>query len=201
MDFTSKYLEQAVQQFASLPGIGSKTALRLVMHLLQQDAQTVQYFGKTLTELKDKVLLCNTCGNLTDTPTCSICTSTKRNRSLVCLVEDVRVLMNIENSGQYYGLYHVLGGLISPMNGIGPNDLNLAGLITRLQSEEISEVILALSPTSEGDTTAFYVSKKLVGFDIKISAIARGVAFGGELEYADEVTLGRSIVTRVPYNA
>lgn len=200
MNFSSKYLEDAVKEFSQLPGVGSKTALRLVLHLLKQDKETVQQFGRVFMQLKDQIQYCIKCNNISDTPVCSICSGSKRAVSEVCVVEDIRDILAIENTQQYNGLYHVLGGLISPMEGIGPGDLRIDMLIDRIREGEIKEVIMALSATMEGDTTIFYLSKKLKDLDVKITTIARGVAFGGELEYVDELTLGRSIVSRVPYD-
>lgn len=199
MDFSSRLLESAVNEFAKLPGIGQKTALRLVLHLLKQTEQDVQQFSNALTRLKNEIRFCQNCHNISDTPVCEICSSVKRDKSLVCIVEDARDVMAVENTGQYQGVYHVLGGLISPMDGVGPADLFIESLVNRIKTGEIGEVILALSATMEGDTTIFYIYKKLKDFPVKISTIARGIAFGGELEYVDEVTLGRSIATRIPY--
>ena len=199
MNFSSKLLENAVNEFSKLPGVGSKTALRLVLHLLNQPAAGVADFTNALSRLKNEIRYCQECGNISDLPVCEICASPKRDKSIICIVEDTRDVMAIENTGQYNGVYHVLGGLISPMDGIGPSDLNIESLVDRVAPDEVAEVILALSATMEGDTTIFYLYKKLKDRNIKISAIARGIAFGGELEYVDEVTLGRSIATRVPY--
>ncbi|MBC7418447.1 MAG: recombination protein RecR [Pedobacter sp.] len=201
MNFSSKLLEDAVGEFAKLPGIGQKTALRLVLHLLNKDQTEVDQFGNAMIQLKQNIKQCTVCNNISDYEVCEICVSKKRDRSLVCVVEDTRDVMAIENTGQYLGLYHVLGGLISPMDGVGPSDLFIANLVARVGNEEIKEVILALSPNMEGDTTLFYLYKKLKDFQLTISTIARGIAFGGELEYTDEITLGRSIVTRVPYES
>lgn len=199
MNFSSKLLENAVSEFSRLPGVGQKSALRLVLHLLNQPEQDVTRFSNALIDLKSQIKYCNECHNISDRDQCEICTSLKRDRSLICVVEDTRDVMAIENTDQYGGLYHVLGGLISPMDGVGPSDLSIDALIQRVQKEEVSEVILALSATMEGDTTIFYLYKKIKDLGVKISTIARGIAFGGELEYVDEVTLGRSIVTRIPY--
>lgn len=199
MNFSSKLLENAVNEFSRLPGVGQKSALRLVLHLLSQSEQDVTRFSNALIDLKTQIKYCKDCYNISDHEQCEICTSIKRDRDLICVVEDTRDVMAIENTGQYRGLYHVLGGLISPMDGIGPSDLNIDALIERLKKEKVSEIILALSANMEGDTTIFYLYKKIKDFGIKVSTIARGIAFGGELEYVDEVTLGRSIVTRVPY--
>ncbi|TAH02706.1 MAG: recombination protein RecR [Sphingobacteriales bacterium] len=199
MNFSSKLLEGAVNEFSSLPGIGQKTALRLVLHLLNQDNADVEKFTFALLNLKNNIQFCKQCHNLADQAVCEICLSNKRDRTLVCVVEDTRDVMAIENTNQYHGLYHVLGGLISPMDGVGPQDLAIQSLIERIKLGEITEIIFAISATMEGDTTIFYLHKKLKEFNIKISTIARGIAFGGEIEYADELTLGRSITTRVPY--
>ncbi|POY37567.1 recombination protein RecR [Solitalea longa] len=199
MQFSSKLLEEAVNEFSKLPGIGSKTALRLVLHLLNQNNEEVEHFGNTIIKLRKNIRFCSNCGNISDTPVCDICVHPKRDRSLICVVEDSRDVMAIENTQQFNGLYHVLNGLISPMEGIGPSDLNITQLLERAASGEPAEIILALNPTMEGDTTIFYLYKKLKEFNVKITTIARGIAFGGEIEYADELTLGRSIATRVLY--
>jgi recombination protein RecR len=199
MNFSSRLLENAVNEFSKLPGVGQKTALRLVLHLLNQQQQEVEKFSDAITRLKREIRFCEVCKNISDSVICEICASNKRDKSLVCLVEDTRDVMAIENTNQFNGVYHVLGGLISPMDGIGPSDLNIDAIVERVRSGEIQEVILALSATMEGDTTIFYLYKKLKEFPIKFSTIARGIAFGGEIEYVDEITLGRSIVTRVPY--
>lgn len=194
-------MEKAVEAFASLPGIGRKTALRLVLHLLKQDNNVTAQFAGALTAMRDGIRECRRCHNLSDEEICHLCADARRDHSLVCVVETVRDLIAIEDTGQYRGLYHVLGGVISPIEGIGPGDLNIDSLLVRVQEGEIREVIMAVSPTIEGETTVYYLSKKLQNLGIQVSAIARGVAFGGELEYADELTLGRSIVARVPYAA
>jgi recombination protein RecR len=199
MNFSSKLLEHAVDEFAKLPGVGKRTALRLVLHLLNQSETEVADFTTSLTRLKAEIRFCETCNNISDAPVCEICESHKRDRSTVCVVEDTRDVMAIENTAQYQGVYHVLGGLISPMDGIGPSDLYIDNLIERVQAGELKEVILALSATMEGDTTIFFLYKKLKDLPVQISTIARGIAFGGELEYVDEITLGRSITTRIPY--
>ena len=199
MNFSSKLLEQAVAEFGRLPGVGQKTALRLVLHLLKQPEADVSRFTETIDRLKREIRHCGICHNISDQATCEICASHKRNKGLICVVEDTRDVMAIENTDQYHGVYHVLGGLISPMDGIGPSDLQIDSLVKRLEAGGVQEVILALSATMEGDTTIFYLYKKLKAFGVQISTIARGIAFGGELEYVDEVTLGRSIATRVPY--
>lgn len=199
MNFSSKLLENAVNEFSRLPGIGQKTALRLVLHLLNQQKVDVERFSDALVKLKSDICFCTICNNIADQTVCEICSAPKRDKGLICVVEDTRDVMAIENTNQFNGIYHVLGGLISPMDGIGPSDLNIDKLIHRMKEEEVKEVVLALSATMEGDTTIFYLYKKLKDFNISISTIARGIAFGGELEYVDEITLGRSIATRVPY--
>lgn len=200
-NFSSVLLENAVNEFAKLPGIGKKTALRLVLHLLRQEKQEVECFGNTLIRLKNEVHYCKICHNLSDTETCEICASPQRNTSLICVVENIKDVMAIENTHQYNGLYHVLGGVISPMDGIGPSELEITSLIERVEKQQIDEVIMALPTTMEGDTTAFYISKRLKPYSTKITTIARGVAIGNDLEYIDEVTLGRSIVNRIAFEA
>src|SRR5690554_5404145 len=187
MNFSSKLLEQAVAEFSRLPGVGQKTALRLVLHLLKQPSSDVDRFAESLCRLNREIRYCTTCFNLSDAGTCSVCASPKRDKSLVCVVEDTRDVMAIENTNQYHGVYHVLGGLISPMDGIGPSDLYIEQLVERMRAGGVEEVILALSATMEGDTTIFYLYKKLKDFGVRITTIARGIAFGGELEYVDEV--------------
>jgi len=199
MNFSSKLLENAVNEFGKLPGIGQKTALRLVLHLLNQDHSSVEKFGNTFIHLKNNIKFCKNCHHISDHELCEICSSHKRDHSLVCVVEDSRDVMAIENTNQYNGLYHVLNGLISPMDGIGPGDLTVDLLVNKVKTGTVNEVIFALSATMEGDTTIFYLHKRLKDEQIKISTLARGIAFGGEIEYADELTLGRSITTRVPY--
>ncbi|GAA4916744.1 recombination mediator RecR [Mucilaginibacter defluvii] len=199
MNFSSKLLEDAVAEFSKLPGVGQKTALRLVLHLLNQDKPEVEKFSRAISKLRNEIQFCQVCHNISDTNICEICASHKREKSLICIVEDTRDVMAIENTNQYNGVYHVLGGLISPMDGVGPSDLQVDSLIQRLETGEVKEIIFALSATMEGDTTIFYLNKRVKHFTITISTIARGIAFGGELEYVDEVTLGRSIATRVPY--
>lgn len=201
MNFSSRLLENAVNEFSRLPGVGQKTALRLVLHLLNQPVADVERFSDSLTRMKREIRFCDTCKNISDTALCDICNNVKRDKSLACVVEDTRDVMAIENTNQYNGVYHVLGGLISPMDGIGPSELNIESLVQRIKGGEIQEVILALSATMEGDTTIFYIYKKLREFPVKITTIARGIAFGGEIEYVDEITLGRSIATRVPYES
>ncbi|MGY4384095.1 recombination protein RecR [Pedobacter sp. UYP24] len=199
MNFSSKLLEDAVSEFAKLPGVGQKTALRLVLHLLGKDKEEVSHFGNTMIRLRQEIKHCVVCHNISDHNTCEICTANKRDKELICVVEDTRDVMAVENTSQFFGVYHVLGGLISPMDGVGPSDLFIDSLVQRVATTPVKEVILALSATMEGDTTLFYLYKRLKDFQIPITTIARGIAFGGELEYADEITLGRSIVTRVPY--
>ncbi|KGE12508.1 recombination mediator RecR [Sphingobacterium deserti] len=199
MQFSSRLLEQAVDEFGRLPGVGKKTALRLVLHLLKQPDADVSRFTGSINLLKENIRYCKNCFNIADQDVCEICVSPKRDHETICVVEDTRDVMAIENTNQYQGVYHVLGGLISPMDGVGPSDLKIEALVDRLRNGNIKEVILALSATMEGDTTIFYLSRKLKEFDVQVSTIARGIAFGGELEYVDELTLGRSIATRVPY--
>lgn len=197
--YSSKLLEKAVDELSKLPGVGRKTALRLALHLLRESKEDVQNLSESLTRMRNEIMHCRICYNIADSEVCDICANPKRNRSLVCVVEDIRDVMAIENTSQYNGLYHVLGGIISPMDGIGPQDLTIEQLTGRLAENEISEVILALSATIEGDTTCYYIFRKIKNFDVMVTTIARGVSVGDELEYADEVTLGRSIVKRVLY--
>jgi recombination protein RecR len=199
MNFSSKLLEDAVNEFSKLPGVGQKTALRLVLHLLSKDQEEVAHFGNSIIRLRNEIKHCSVCHNISDHQICEICAAVKRDKEVICVVEDTRDVMAVENTSQYFGVYHVLGGLISPMDGIGPSDLFIDSLVQRVATTPVKEVILALSATMEGDTTLFYLYKRLKDFQIPITTIARGIAFGGELEYADEITLGRSIVTRVPY--
>jgi recombination protein RecR len=199
MNFSSKLLEKSVDAFAGLPGIGRKTALRLALHLLKQDKSNTEQFTAAIAAMRNGIRDCKVCHNLSDTDVCAICEDMRRDKSLICVVESMRDIMAIEETGQFRGLYHVLGGIISPIDGIGPSDLNIETLAQRVEKGGIKEVIMAISPTIEGETTIFYVSKKLQAYGTQVSAIARGVSFGGELEYADELTLGRSIVARVPY--
>lgn len=197
--YPSALLEKAVGEFAKLPGIGKKTAMRLVLHLLRQDAQTVEAFGNAMITLKHEVKYCKVCHNISDTEVCKICSNPSRDSSTVCVVENIRDVMAVENTQQYKGLYHVLGGVISPMDSIGPSDLQIESLVERVKSGEVKEVILALSSTMEGDTTNFYIFRKLAPYDVKLTMIARGISIGDELEYTDEVTLGRSIVNRTVF--
>ncbi|MFR9166906.1 MAG: recombination mediator RecR [Dysgonomonas sp.] len=193
-------LENAVNEFAKLPGIGRKTALRLVLYLLKQDKETIDAFSSSLLLLKDNVKYCKSCYNISDDEICPICANPMRDKNTVCVVENIKEVMAIENTSQYNGVYHVLGGIISPIDGIGPSDLQIDSLINRVREGGINEVILALSTTMEGDTTNFYIYKKLSEFDVKVSIIARGVSFGDEIEYTDEVTLGRSIANRTLFS-
>ena len=197
--FPSRLLEDAVNEMASLPGIGKKTALRLVLHLLRREPAEVEQFARAFTRLRTEVKFCQSCHNVSDTEICSICSDTRRDSETICVVEDIRDVMALENTQQYRGLYHVMGGIISPMDGIGPSDLEIDSLVLRVAAGEVREVIMALSATMEGDTTNFYLYRKLKEYPIKLSTLARGVAVGDELEYADEVTLGRSILHRTPF--
>jgi len=197
--YPSKLLENAVNEFSKLPGIGRKSALRLVLHLLRQEKEAVNTFGNSLIQLRNEIKHCKICHNISDTETCQICSNTSRNRSVICVVENIRDVLSIENTQQFNGLYHVLGGIISPMDGIGPANLEIESLVERTQNEEVVEIILALSTTMEGDTTNFYIYRKLKDKPVKITTLARGVSIGDELEYTDEITLGRSLTNRVPY--
>ena len=199
MDFSSKLLEQAVAEMSQLPGIGKRTALRLVLHLLKQPGSQTEQLSSALLNLRTNIKHCKNCHNISDSELCEICSNPKRTKEIVCVVEDIRDVMAIENTSQYRGLYHVLGGKISPMDGIGPSQLNIRSLIEKVKEGEVEELIFALSSTLEGDTTNFYIFKNLEGVAIKTSTIARGISVGDELEYADEVTLGRSIINRVPF--
>ena len=201
MNYSSKLLEKAVEEFAKLPGIGKKTALRLVLNLLNREVDDVTRFATAITSLREEIRFCKKCHNISDTEICQLCSNTSRDNSILCVVEDIRDVMAIENTQQYRGLYHVLGGVISPMDGIGPQHLNIESLIDKVNSGEVKEIIFALSTTMEGDTTNFYIFKKLKETSVKVSTIARGIAFGDELEYADEITLGRSIANRLPYES
>ena len=196
MEFSSKLTEEAVNAFASLPGIGKKTALRLVLHLVQRPVEDSVHFARAIASMRENIRHCTSCGNLSDDDLCSICRDIRRDQSLICVVESIRDVMAIEDTRQFRGLYHVLGGIIQPVEGIGPADLNIDTLVGRARRPECREIIMAISPTIEGDTTIFYINKLLDGVEVSVSNIARGVSFGGELEYADEVTLGRSIVAR-----
>lgn len=201
MEFSSKLVEEAVAEISRLPGIGKKTALRLVLFLLKQEEESTQNLADALLNLRKNIKYCKACHNISDEDICQICKSPKRDSSVICVVEDSRDVLAIENTSQYQGLYHVLGGIIAPMDGVGPGELHIESLVKRVQDPEqiVKEVIFALSPTMEGDTTAFYISKKLKDSDVKVSTIARGIPIGGDLEYADEITLGRSILSRTSY--
>ncbi|HEX8348555.1 MAG TPA: recombination mediator RecR [Hymenobacter sp.] len=197
MEFPSKLIENAVGELSKLPGIGKKTALRLALHLLKAETDTTASLAEALAKMRFEITYCRTCHNISDTEECSICANKLRDHSTVCVVSDIRDVIAIENTAQYQGVYHVLGGVISPIEGVGPSDLNIDSLLIRIPDSEVKEIILAISPTMEGDTTAFYLSRKLRDFEgVHISTIARGIPMGGELEYADEITLGRSIVER-----
>ena len=201
MEYPSKLIEEAVNQVSKLPGIGKKTALRLVLHLIREKPENTFALTEALNNLRSQIKFCRHCHNISDAEVCSICQSPRRERSILCVVEDTKDVMAIENTAQYTGLYHVLGGVISPINGVGPSDLKIESLVTRLSGgSEIKEVILALSPTMEGDTTAFYINKRIQTLPVKVSTIARGIPVGGDLEYADEITLGRSITGRTLFS-
>ena len=199
--YPSQLLERAVESFSQLPGVGRKTALRLVLHLLRQSTEDVDNFADAITRVKHDVKYCKVCHNISDTDVCSICSDSRRDASVVCVVENIQDVMAIENTQQFHGLYHVLGGIISPMDGIGPNDLEIESLVKRVEEGKVKEIILALASTMEGDTTNFYISRKLKDKQVKLSVIARGISVGDELEYTDEVTLGRSILNRTPLDA
>lgn len=201
MEFSSKLLEKAVGEMSQLPGIGKRTALRLMLHLLKQPAEQTQYLSQALTNMRDEIKFCVSCHNISDVELCEICSNTSRNHEIICVVEDIRDVMAIENTNQFKGIYHVLGGKISPIDGVGPSQLNISTLVEKVKSGSIEEIIFALSSTMEGDTTNFYVFKQIKDYNVKTSTIARGIAVGDELEYADEVTLGRSIVQRVPFES
>ena len=199
MNFSSKLLENAVNEMSKLPGIGKRTALRLVLHLLKQPTENTNYLTESLKVLRTEVKTCEKCHNISDTALCEICNNPKRDSTIVCVVEDIRDVMAIENTSQYRGLYHVLGGKISPIEGIGPQNLEIDSLVAKVKNKEVKELIFALSSTMEGDTTNFYIFKQIEDYDVLTSTIARGISVGDELEYADEVTLGRSIVNRIPF--
>ncbi len=198
-EYSSKLLEGAVEELSRLPGIGKRTALRLALHLLREDAVTTHKLSEALNKMRDEIQFCKRCNNISDGELCDICGNPRRDENTICIVADTRDVLAVENTSQFNGLYHVLGGIINPMEGIGPNDLNISHLLERLKSETINEIILALPPTVEGDTTGYYLFKILTPFDLNITAIARGVAVGNDLEYTDEVTLGRSILNRLPF--
>jgi recombination protein RecR len=200
LNYSSKLLENAVNELARLPGIGRKTALRLALHLIRQDLQNVESFSQAILNMRTEIKRCSICHNISDNEVCDICSNHKRDHSIICVVQDIRDVMAIENTGQYNGLYHVLGGIISPIDGIGPEDLTIESLVLKAAEGLIKEVILALPTTIEGDTTNFYLSKRLAAYPLMLSTIARGIAIGDDIEYADEITLGRSIVNRVPFS-
>ena len=198
MIFSSSLLENAVNEFARLPGIGKKTALRLVLHLIKQDADKVTQFSDIISKMRNEIKFCSRCHNIADQTLCNICSNTMRKQEMICVVENIRDVIAIESTQQFNGIYHVLGGIISPLDGIGPEQLMIDSLIERVEKENIEEIIFALSPNIQGDTTIYYISRKLKAFPVKITTIARGIAFGGELEYADEMTLAKSITNRIP---
>jgi len=197
--FSSNLLEEAVNELAKLPGIGKRTAMRMALHLLKQEKSHVSRLGNSIIRMREDIVFCEKCHNISENKICNICASPKRDQSTICVVEDIRDVVAIENTHQFRGVYHVLGGLISPIDGISPSDLQISSLINRIQQEDIKEIIFAFSTTVEGDTTNFYIFKQLAGQKIKLSTLARGVAIGNEIEFADEVTLGRSIIQRLPY--
>ena len=199
MNFSSKLVENAVNQLSSLPGIGKKSALRLVLHMIKQEKQNINQFGNSFIDLINNINYCSECFSISDNQKCEICSDQKRDKSTICVVEDIRVMMAVESTMQFKGIYHVLGGLISPMDGIGPSDIKVEELIQKVQNSEVKEVIFALSTTMEGDTTNFYLFRRLKDLNITISSIARGISIGDELEYADEITLGTAISSRLPY--
>ncbi|MFT4902886.1 MAG: recombination protein RecR [Thalassomonas sp.] len=199
MNFPSKLVENAVEQLSRLPGIGKRSALRLVLHMLKQEKNSVEKFGNSFIQLINNINYCSICYTISDSDVCEICASEKRDKSIICVVEDIRVMMAIENTMQFKGVYHVLGGLISPMDGVGPNDLRIEQLISKVENGKVNEVIFALSTTMEGDTTNYYLFRRLKDSAIKISSIARGIAIGDELEYTDELTLGTALSSRMPY--
>ena len=198
MIFSSSLLENAVNEFAKLPGIGKKTALRLVLHLIKQDETAVRQFSSAILHMREAIKFCNRCHNISDTATCNICSNTSRKQELLCVVENIRDVIAIESTQQFNGLYHVLGGIISPLDGVGPEQLTINSLVSRVEKESITEIIFALNANVQGDTTIYYINKKLKAVPVKITTIARGIAFGGELEYADEMTLAKSISNRIP---
>ncbi|MBK8720853.1 MAG: recombination protein RecR [Saprospiraceae bacterium] len=200
MRFSSNLVENAVSSFAQLPGIGKRTALRLVLHLLKQPLEVTNQFATAIQKLRAEIKECQICHNLSDYELCSICNDNRRDNSIICVVESIRDVMAIEETNQFRGKYHVLGGLIAPIEGVGPAELNIQSLVKRVEDGAVKEIVMAISPTIEGDTTIYYISQKLKDKQVVVSSIARGVAFGGELEYADEITLGRSIVSRIPYS-
>ncbi|MBR1386846.1 MAG: recombination protein RecR [Alloprevotella sp.] len=199
--YSSRLLAQCVEAFSQLPGVGQRTALRYALHLLRRKKEDGQALAQSISQLVDDIKYCKVCHNISDTDICEICSDSQRNQSIICVVENIRGVMTIESTGIYHGLYHVLGGIISPIDGIGPDDVEIDSLVERVAQGGVSEVIFALNPTMEGDTTIFYISRKLAAFDIKMTTLARGVSVGDDLEYADEITLGRSIVNRVSLDA
>ena len=199
MNYPSKLIAEAVAEFKRLPGIGEKTALRLVLHLLKQDEAKVARFSQAVEEMRNNIQTCRSCHNYSDEELCSVCSNPNRDVTVVCVVENIRDVIAIENTGTFRGLYHVLGGIISPVNGVGPDDLQIDSLVERIAKEGVEEVIMAISPTMEGDTTIYYISKVLQAHKVKLTTIARGISFGGELEYTDELTLARSLASRMPY--
>jgi len=201
MEFASKLLENAVNEVSQLPGIGKRTALRLVLHLLRQPSQQTSELAEALNKMRDEIKFCKSCHNISDTELCEICANPNRKEDVICVVEDIRDVMAIENTSSFRGLYHVLGGKISPIDGIGPHDLNIPSLVEKVKKGNVKELIFALSSTMEGDTTNFYIYKQIQEFDVITSTISRGISVGDELEYADEVTLGRSIINRIPFEA
>ena len=200
MNFPSQLVENAVEQLSSLPGIGKKSALRLVLHILKREKNNVEKFGNSFIDLINNISYCSSCYSISDTGICEICNNSKRNKQMICVVEDIRVMMAIENTMQYNGVYHILGGLISPIDGVGPSDIRISELLEKTAQNDINEIIFALSTTMEGDTTNYYLYKKLKECKIKISSIARGIATGDEIEYTDEITLGAAISSRTPYS-
>ena len=200
MNFPSKLVENAVEQLSSLPGIGRKSALRLVLFMLKQDKKKVERFGNAFIHLINNINYCSICQSISESKVCEICSNTKRDEKVICIVEDIRVMMAIESTMQYKGVYHILGGLISPIDGIGPNEIKIEELINRVENKNVNEIIFALSSTMEGDTTNYYLFRRLKNYPVKISSIARGIAIGDELEYTDEITLGAAIASRIPYS-
>jgi recombination protein RecR len=198
MQFSSSLLENAVSEFAKLPGIGKKTALRLVLHLLKQDSKEVNQFSEVMSRMRSEIKFCQRCLNVADGDICSICANSARKQEIICVVESIRDVIAIESTQQYNGIYHILGGIISPLDGVGPDQLNIESLVNRVQKEKTEEIIFALNPNIQGDTTIYYIQKKLQALAVRITTIARGIAFGGELEYADEMTLARSLQNRLP---
>ena len=199
MHFSSKTIEKAVEALSGFPGVGKRSALRMVMHLLRRPNTEVEALSEAMVQLKTQLIQCSVCCNISDTPICNICSSVNRQHQTICVVEDIMDVMAIENTGQYNGVYHVLGGLISPIDGVGPEDLNLDALIKRIEGDAVQEIIMALNANVEGDTTAFYIARKLQNSSVKLSTISKGISVGSELEYTDEITLGRSLIARVPY--